>query len=171
MAGRRSSWDRSTDRAVRRHAPGELPRPGHCLPSTSPDGTIAQTIASDDDEKDARARCGAASRRRTGLSRGDPEDAGAHLRYGLADHELPASSARPDQHLLIKASTSPEYLFGSPPDAGPDYIDTYVSVLQVGDAVTFLDLRGWEASETDLEDVHRLAGLATGELLDWRARA
>ena len=34
--------------------------------------------------------------------------------------------------------------------------------------VTMLELRGWEASTTDLEDVQRLAHLATLRLLDWR---
>jgi hypothetical protein len=41
--------------------------------------------------------------------------------------------------------------------------------VQVGDAVTFLELRGWEASTTHLADVERLTRLATARLLDWRA--
>jgi hypothetical protein len=41
-------------------------------------------------------------------------------------------------------------------------------VVQVLDTVTYLTIRGWEASDTDIEDVRRLASAATVRLLDWR---
>lgn len=133
----------------------------------TPDGTITQTIVLMRDEQAADAVWFRMQEVVKDCPEETSEEPGA-IRYGLVDPALPTSSALPDRHLLVEVSTSYEYLFGAPPDAGPDRIDTYVSVLRVGNAVTFLELRGWEASATDLPDVHRLAHLATARLLDWQ---
>lgn len=128
-----------------------------------PDGTISQGIAVFDGEQGA-----ARLMDRVGRAVDDcPRMAG--VRYSLADPALPLSSARPDDHLLIDVNEPGVDLGDGQPD--PARVNHYVSVLRVGDTVTLLTLRGWEASETDLADVQRLASRATVRLLDWRNQA
>jgi hypothetical protein len=134
----------------------------------TPDGTIAQTIVVMGSEKDAAALWFLMQEAVKDCPEESELESGA-VRYSLEEPPTATSGARADRAMLIKVSTSFEYLFGSPPDSGPAYIDSYVVVVQVGDAVTFLELRGWEASTTHLADVERLTRLATARLLDWRA--
>ncbi len=134
----------------------------------TPDGSVTQSIALMRDAQAATELWYLMQETVKDCPEETREEPGA-IRYSLVDGALPASSVRPDRHLLVKVSTSFEYLFGSPPDAGPDRIDSYISVLQVGDAVTFLEVRGWEASPTPVEEAQLLAVQATRRLLDWRA--
>lgn len=134
----------------------------------TPDGTIAQTVLLTRDEKAAMGVWFGFQESVKDCPEETELEPGSK-RYSLEEPPTTTSSAQADRTMLVKVSTSFAYLFGSPPDAGPEYIDTYVVVVQVGDAITFLELRGWEASTTLLEDVERLTRLATARLLDWRS--
>jgi hypothetical protein len=127
-----------------------------------PDGTISQTIVLFTDAQGADALM----RDVESAVAACPADDADGARYSLGDPGLPLSSARADAHLLVDVELPGRDLGDGKPD--PARIDTYVSVLRVGDAVTFLTMRGWEASDTDVEDVRRLASAATVRLLDWR---
>ena len=127
-----------------------------------PDGTITQTIVVLP-QAEAAARVVEEMRQDVANC---PEDTHSENRYALADAGLPLSSARPDTHILIDVSEPGLDLGDGNPD--PARIHTYISVIQVRDTVTVLVVRGWEASDTDIEDVRRLASAATVRLLDWR---
>ena len=130
-----------------------------------PDGTISQTILLLTDEASADALMGDIEAAVVDCPTETTDDSG-EVRYSLADPALPLSSARPDRHLLIEINSPGLDLGDGQPN--PARIDTYVSVVQVWDTVTFVTMRGWEASDTDIEDVRRLASAATVRLLDWR---
>jgi hypothetical protein len=130
----------------------------------TPDGTITQSILLMRDEQDAQELM----ERIRGYLAGCPEETTEEpgdIRYLLADPATPQSS---DDHVLIDVSYRLGYLLGTDGPTSPDRVDQYVSVLRVGEVVTFLEIRGWEASDTDLADVHRLARLATARVLEWR---
>jgi hypothetical protein len=130
-----------------------------------PDGTISQTVLFLADQENADALMRDIEAAVVDCPAKTTDDSG-EVRYSLADPGLPLSSARPDRHLLIEINSPGLDLGDGQPD--PARIDTYVSVVQVLDTVTYLTIRGWEASDTDIEDVRRLASAATVRLLDWR---
>jgi hypothetical protein len=144
---------------------GNYPAPGVPMDYV-PDGTLSQTIVVFGDTQDADQLM---QRVQTSIV-GCPDDTAANsgdVRYSLADPGLPLSSARPTRHVLVDIDTPGPDFGEGPPD--PARVHSYVSVLQVADTVTFLTIQGWEASETDLDDVQRLASVATVRLLDWRS--
>ena len=146
---------------------GNYHQPGTPAINT-PDGTINQSIVLARDRDSADALMDAI---RAAVARCPEEttlDDPGEVTYAVLDGALPTSSARPDRHVLIDVSTSYDPDPEIAPASGPDRYDTFVSVLQVGEAVTILEVRGWEASDTAIEEVQRLAHLATVRLLDWR---
>jgi hypothetical protein len=136
-------------------------------PDFVPNGTISQTIVVRANVQSAAALMAELQAHVAACAIETRDEAGA--RYAAGDSALPLSSARPDDHLLIEVDEPGLDLGDGEPD--PARVSHYVSVLRVADTLTFLTLRGWEASETDLADVQRLASRATVRLLDWRNQA
>lgn len=133
-----------------------------------PEGTTHQTIvllnstrAADqlmDDVVDRVAAC--------------PEDTTyddpSQVTYRLVSPVGAQASDTPDRELLIDVSTSYELYWEIAPQNGPDRFDTFISVVRVGDAISFLEVHAWEAGDTTLEEVRRLVGPTTANLREWR---
>jgi hypothetical protein len=71
-----------------------------------------------------------------------------------------------DGSLLVELST-PAYLEdGSSAGGGTHY--TYIAAIRVGDAVTMVETKGWEAYGSERANVETLAKAAAKHLTDWR---
>jgi hypothetical protein len=134
---------------------------------STPDGTTRQTIVLMDSARAAEDLMASVDARVAACPEESTLEDPSQVTYSLADPALPSSLAQPDRHVLIDVSRSYEPYWEIAPE-GVDRFDTFVSVVQVGDVVSFLEVRGWEASDTSPQEVRLLAGLAVKRLADWR---
>jgi hypothetical protein len=119
----------------------------------TPDGTISQTIAVFDS---VQARNMTMQHLGSAIS-ACPEDTSPGregIRYSWLEVHGNVS--------ILEISAPGVSVSGGPPN--PARVRSYLASTFAGNVVTFLTLRGWEASDTDLADVRRLSNLATERL-------
>jgi hypothetical protein len=132
-----------------------------------PEGITNQSIVLLDSRREADALMDAIQAQVADCPEESTRDEPSEITYTLADPEMPAGGETPDRHLLIDVSTS-YALYEEIAPAGVDRFDTFISVVQVADAVSILEVHGWETSDTSIEEALRYVGPATERLLDWR---